>query len=1182
MCRVVLISRAAMAAGALLFSLVFFAPAQTFVGGVRGLVQDSTGAVMSGATITLRDDATAVARTTVSNSAGEYVFSQLPPATYTLSAEIAGFKKLERRRLVVATQEILTVDLKMELGQITESVQVTTEAPLIESATASNGQVINSQQINDLPNLGRNVYLMSKLSNNVVPVGDPRWNRFQDQIGSSAVAIAGGPIRGNNYTIDGIAITTSQNLPEAIPTMEGVQEMKTQTGTYDATMGRTGGGVFNTVLRTGSNDIHADVFGYLRETDWSANTFYNNAAGLPRAGDDWKNFGGSVGGPVVIPKVYNGKNKTFFFVAQEAYREHQPYSVQYALPTAAEREQGDFSQAGLVIYNPLSTRACVASDNCPAGVTSVRTPFGGNTIPASMINPVAAAMLSPQYIPLPQVNNAKTVETNDFTGTDSLFNRADEYIYKVEESPVQWLRIAGSFLYYKSREPGGNPLGTIAGSSGSYLLYRHVDATAVNAIITANPTTVVSLRYGFNRFPNIYNAVSSGFDPSLLGFPASYANSLTVKQFPGLVLSNAGSSIGYNGTQNVNYWSKNVSAGVSKFKGKHSLQAGWDFRTINAGGLAYTSPAGIYTFNGVFSQQYPTKTNGTGSDWADMLMGFPSAGTLQTTTPLFFGVHYNGLYFQDDIRWTSRFTMNFGVRYEYESGIQERNNHMLVGFNTAAVNPIAANLPPGSGVNPLGVMEFAGQNGNPTHSGNPLTDKFGPRIGLAYQLNSKTTVRAGWGIFYAPTFFGVDAATSPGYVQTNTYVASNNGNQTPANSLSNPFPQGILQPAGNSLGALTAIGSNFTFVDQNRTSGIVNQFSADVQRELPMGIALEVGYIGSRSHHLLPASTAAAALFINQVPTQDLSLGSALTQSVTNPFYGLPGAAGVVANPTVARAQLLLPYPQYSAVTENTNPVHAQYDSMVVKLQKRLSKGLTFLSTFTWSKNLDNAWGSAGSNYFNTFAGSTPASEPQNAYNLAAEWALASADVPLRFTTSWTYQLPFGKNGSFLTNNKVIDYLVGGWSINGLTIFQNGFPLFIYQTNQNSVIGAGEQRPNATGTSPSMSGSPESLQNNYINPAAFSLAPAFTFGNASRNIGYRGPGEANWDLSIFKDFTIKERYKAQFRAEALNAFNTPLFANPNTLFQGANATGQAIGNFGHLVYQTNTPRELQLGIRFLF
>jgi hypothetical protein len=246
----------------------------------------------------------------------------------------------------------------------------------------------------------------------------------------------------------------------------------------------------------------------------------------------------------------------------------------------------------------------------------------------------------------------------------------------------------------------------------------------------------------------------------------------------------------------------------------------------------------------------------------------------------------------------------------------------------------------------------------------------------------------------------------------------------------------------------------------------------------------------------------------------------------------------------------------------------------VAKAQKRFSHGVTFLATLTWARNEDNAWGSAGSNYFNTFAGSTPASAVQNVYDLGAEWGLASSNVPVRVTMGWTYQLPFGKGARFLNHNAALNYVVGGWAVNGLAIIQSGFPLFIYQTNQNSVIGTGEQRPNATGTSPAMSGSPEDKLNSYINAAAFSAAPAFSFGNLSRNIGYRGPGEGNFDLSVFKTVAVKERFKAEFRAEALNALNTPLFSNPNTLFGSS--------NFGKLVYQTNTPRELQLGLRFKF
>jgi hypothetical protein len=311
-------------------------------------------------------------------------------------------------------------------------------------------------------------------------------------------------------------------------------------------------------------------------------------------------------------------------------------------------------------------------------------------------------------------------------------------------------------------------------------------------------------------------------------------------------------------------------------------------------------------------------------------------------------------------------------------------------------------------------------------------------------------------------------------------------------------------------------------------------------------------------------------------------MGSALTAKVPNPFYKLPNVGGVLAGSTVSQAQLLMPYPEYQLVQDATNGGKAQYDSLIMKAQKRFAKGLTFLSTFTWSKNLDNTFGAGGSNYFNTYAGSTPVSSPQNVYNLAAEWAYAAGTTPWRSTAGWTYELPFGNGKQWLNNNRAMNYAVGGWSINGTMIISSGFPLFVYQNNNNAGIGAQVQRPNATGVSPLVGGSPEDRLNNYINPAAFSLAPQYTFGNLARSISYLGPGMANWDISLFKTVSIRERFKAQFRAEALNAFNTPDFANPNTQFLGVDKTGNPVGNFGKLLYQANLPRELQLGIRLYF
>ena len=639
--------------------------AQTFQGGVRGVIQDPNGGAIAGAKVNLINQATNVARSTQSNAQGEYVFSSVDPSTYRISVEAAGFKTLDRRDIIVGTQQFVTLDLMMAIGSVNESVVVTAEVALIETSNASNGQVMDAQKIADLPNLGRNAFLLSKLTNTVVPVGDPRWNRFQDQSGSSQISINGGPIRGNNYLIDGIPVTDSTNRAVIIPSIESTGEMKLQTGTYDATMGRTGGGVFNTLLKSGTNAFHGDAIGYIRQTDWTANNFFANAAGQPRPSVDFKTWGAGLGGPVIIPKLYNGRNRTFFYVATEAYRQHSQYTENWAMPTALERG-GDYSQSSVKVYDPLSTRACTPADNCPAGITAIREPFTGNAIPKGKINPVGAAILS--YFPLPQ--RASATDTFNFTGTDTLFDRADQYTYKLEHNFTEWLRITGSFMYYKSREPGGNTLGTLPGGSGQnpYLLYRRVDATAANAILTVNPTTVVTVRYGFNRFPNIFSEVSAGFSPASLGFPASYAGAIQAQYFPTINMLNAPSISGQSPSWTV-YWSKNAMVTVSKYIGRHSITAGFDYRLIHTDFLSLTTTAGSFTFNGVFSRQFPGQTNGTGADFADLLMGYPSSGSVATATKFFdFARYYSG-YVQDDIRLNNKLTINLGCAMSMRPGL---------------------------------------------------------------------------------------------------------------------------------------------------------------------------------------------------------------------------------------------------------------------------------------------------------------------------------------------------------------------------------------------------------------------------------------------------------------------------------------------------------------------------------
>lgn len=387
-------------------------------------------------------------------------------------------------------------------------------------------------------------------------------------------------------------------------------------------------------------------------------------------------------------------------------------------------------------------------------------------------------------------------------------------------------------------------------------------------------------------------------------------------------------------------------------------------------------------------------------------------------------------------------------------------------------------------------------------------------------------------------------------------------------TLANPFPSGLIAPTGNSLGAAGGLGQSFSLVDPNAKSPMVQQYSIDIQRELPGNIALELGYVGSHSTHM---TLGTPSININALNPSYLSQGTTtLNASVPNPYYGLI-KTGTLSGANIKQYLTLLPYSTYQNINLLfSDQNHAAYNSLVVKAQKRMSIGLTFLSTLTWSKNMDASSGGPG----NSLNGGNQ-NAPQNPCDMAAEYSLANIDVPLRWATSFTYELPFGKGKPFLHSSKLLDYALGGWALNGVGIYESGFPLQVYQSNQNVAYGYGTQRPNATGVSPATSGSLESRLYNYINPAAFSLAPKGTFGDVARTLPLRGPSMANWDASLFKSFAIGEKFKGQFRLEALNAFNTPLFASPSTNLSSPST-------FGHITSQSNFSRQLQLALRFAF
>jgi hypothetical protein len=1135
--------------------------AQTFQGGIRGTLTDNTGATIPLAKMSLIEQATGISRSTISGEDGGYNFNGINPSTYTVMAEKPGFKTLQRKGIVVNTQEFLGVDLQMAVGEVSESVNVTAEVTSIETTNASTGQVVDNRKLSDLPNMGRNPFYQTvKISQNVTPGGDPKFNRMEDQSGSSQISIAGGPVRGNTYTLDGIPITDSINRAVIIPTIESVQEVKLQINTYDAEVGHTGGGTFNLYLKSGTNSLHASAFGYQWMNDWIANNFFANANpnSPPRVAQMFKNYGGSVGGRVVIPKLYDGRNKTFFFVTGEAYRQNQTSSTNLAVPTALEKT-GDFSKSVYtngtqqVIYDPLSTIS-----NGSGGYT--RQAFPGNIIPAARLNPIGVAMAS--YYPLPNVNTP-FYGSNNYASTIGQYDRADQLTFKADQEITKWWRASMSYLHYGSREPGYRYFsqgGENVATPNQGMLVRHVDATQANTTITPSPTLVVAIRWGFNRFPNVtYPYSSLGFDVTKLGFSPTLAAELPVQAFPILTMSDL-ASYGGSTLSSTNYWSRSLNGSVSKYLGRHSLKTGVDYRVIHVGGTPAVN-AGSYSFTASFTGKSPTSTVlGTGASLASMLVGYPASGSVTTAESLQQMAKGVGVFVQDDFRLTSKLTLNFGLRYEYDWGVSSPDNRLVVGFDQNAINPVQAEVP---SLVTRGVLKYAAQNGYGTYATHPNQDKFAPRAGFAYALDPKTSIRGGYGLFWAPA--SGDLYSPFGYTQPNPYVASTDGNITPSGSLSNPFPNGILPPIGNTGGGLSGVGQSVTVFDEHAHSTRVHQYSFDIQHEFPAQFVLALGYSGSVTHQLILGTP---TINIDQLPDQYLSLGSALNAKVPNPFYGTSGGILNLSAATVARAQLLLPFPEFTSVfVQGSDRGYARYNSVYFKAQKRMGHGLNFLNTVVWSRNTDTS--NAASNTYN----GQPTTSQDN-YNRDAEWARASIDTPVRWTTAINYDLPFGKGRKWLARNTLADLAIGGWSINIQSTMQSGFPIAISQSNLNSAIGTSVQRPNATGISPVTNGSLEDRLLSYINPLAFSLTPQFSYGNVSRTIPMRGPGQAFTDFSLFKTFSIKERYKAQFRAEAFNITNTPVFNMLNTTFGSS--------TFGQITNQANYPRIVQLGVRFFF
>jgi hypothetical protein len=1148
----------------LLIPAVLFA--QSYHGEVRGLVTDPSHLVVSNAKVTLIDEARKVQQEAVSDSAGQYAFTRVDPATYQVVVEAPNFKRFSREGIVVGTQQSVTVDVALSIGDTAQTIEVTSDTPLLDTTNGSTSTALEDKKLVDLPtsaNNGRNQYTVINVSQNVLPV--IRGSGSIDQSDISTVSIAGSPESTNQYLVDGIPITDTVNRPVIIPASEATQELKVQVTTYDVEVGRTGGGVYNTLLKSGTNAVHGSLFGVTAPTSLTANNFFSNRNGIARPDTPNALYAGSLGGPAVVPHVYNGTNRTFFFLADEGFWSRGILAPSYSVPTDLERA-GDFSQS----YVTSSSGAHLPI-NIYDPVTRTQFSYNGtaNVIPPSRLSAVGKAIAS--YYPHPNLSGLASGATNYTVPAPGPESRSTEFVGKIDEQFFKWWTANFSYLRYFCLIPFGDALGTAPGS-GSITYNRHVDATVLNNIFTLNPTTVLSVRFGFNRFPNNIYPLSAGFDPSTLGLPEY---NYQFKFFPVVTPTNF-TSLSVSTATKDRWYSRNLFTQITKEEGRHSLKFGIDYRSIDLSFTDYSNAPGSFTFTGAFTEQTPNNTAGgtAGSAIADILLGLPASGQIEESQQFYQYIHYWGTYLQDEFRVSRRLTLNGGLRYEYETGLKDSNNNLVTGFNETVASPLASAVP-----GTVGGLEFAGTGGK-NQIGQLSKLKFAPRVGFSYAIDSKTTYRGGGGIFFSPLRYDATAALQTGYTTENQLISSNDNDQTvaPGFSLSNPFPSGPEAPTGSASGLLTGIGNPIAAYDSNIKTPVIYQFSTGIQRQLSKDTVLEVNFVGSRGHHLLPSPQGGGSASpsgggrtnIDQLNPNYYSLGASVLNAATaNPYYQ-SGGSGLIGQKTVSYLQTLLPYPQFASVNVITNDSASSYNSVSARVEKHFSSQLSFLGTYTWSRNYDGSYEtsspSGGSNY-----------GPQNIYDLKSEWGRSFIDVPNRVTFAGTYRLPVG-NGEWLLNRSGwLDEIVGGWEVNAVTYYQSGFPLAIIQTNLNSTLGAAVQRPNINpGVSPATGGSLYSRVTGYINSSAFISVPEFSFGSSPKASSLRAPlsGSGNWDTSLHKNVTVRDRLNVALRIDARNLFNHPWFAAPSTTLGSS--------TFGKITSTYNTPRTIQVGGRISF
>lgn len=1114
----------------LLFFLVQVCFGQAFQAQVTGVVHDSSGAVVPDAQLILKSAATGARLTAVSNSDGIYRFPALPPASYELSCTLVGFKAFHQGPFDLQVNQVYDLEIIMQPGQTSEEITVTAAPPPLETSSATVGQVVTQRSIENLPLNGRDPLALIALTPGVTlgstfaANGNGSGNDVGRNFFRSDFNVGGGRSGSQEILLDGVSNTTADiNRGIINPPVDSVQEFKVQANSYDAEFGRTSGGVVNIITRGGTNALHGLIYDFERHSIWDANNFFNNRAGRPKLSFQRHQFGTNLGGPIL-------KNKWFFFGDYEGMRQAFPQTAVSTVPTDRQKA-GDFSQtlasngSLITIYDPLNLITL------PNG-TKQRVPFVGNLIPSTRIDPVAAKLAA--MIPGPNTAGAAITGQNNYVYTANSILNSDKWDIR---SDVNFTGNTRMFFRYSRQDdvrilPGNLPLPVGGGLSVSDVYNQAmIDLTHV-----LSGSTVADLQFAFSRALASQLGLTEGFDLTGLGLPPVYTSQLQNHQIPIITISDTTGIAG--GGDVYQYQPRNsfVTRGsVNHLQGRHALKFGGESRILDFNEGQNAIPSGSFNVTRQFTQgpnPNQTSTNG-GFGFASFLLGTAASGTQRQINPTSTQGFYYATFVQDDWRITGNLTINLGLRWDVGIGNREKYNR-LAWFDPTASSPLAgpAGLP-----NLTGLLRWVGKE-NDSDQQKTQWKNFGPRVGFAYSPTSRMVVRGGYGLIYIPkSIQGLNNGAIEAFRDTS-MVTSIDG-ITPANYLSNPFPTGVL-PAANDRDPLANTGNSINAPTHDFRSGYSQIWSLGVQRELPWGFTMDAHYWGNRGTGLLLNWN------INQLPDQYLSLGSKLNDVVPNPFSGLV-TAGVLAGKTISRQQSLLPFPQYTAVTQvfvpNGNSI---YHAGTLQVERRLSTRFTLQAAYTRSKSIDDV------------------RTPLDFYNRRAERALSAFDAPNQFVMSGVSRLPFGRGQAIGAHvNRVVDLFIGGWDLDGILRIQSGFPIAISRPSLSNGQSASLASRNI---------------DHWFNTGDFTVASAFTFGNIGPVLpDVRGDGIRNVDAVVVKNlaFTVREHLiTAQFRAEAYNLFNRAQFSAPNGTVSSQ--------SFGTVTAQANNPRDIQLGLKFKF